>query len=91
MDEKLGMKYKFHKKFKKEFNVLTLKHQEKFWKRLELFLENPNHPLLRYHELSGALLSHYSINITGDIRAIFIFLDQNTVEFVHIGTHAQLY
>lgn len=66
--------------------------QRAFRNRLELFLTHPSHPLLRFHALRGELEAYYSINVTGDWRAIFR-LDRERAElfFVSIGTHSQLY
>src|SRR3990167_2244855 len=59
--------------------------------RLILFEQKPFIAILNNHALKGRQEGYRSINITGDMRAIFIVLDKNRVEFVYIGSHSQLY
>lgn len=61
-----------------------------FWKRFDLFLDNPQHPLLKNHPLKGEWNGYRSINITGDWRAIYFQVGENII-FVDLGTHSQLY
>lgn len=85
------MKFFLHKNFEKKFSRLHLKLREKFRQRRNLFLENPSHPLLNNHALGGDRIGQWSINITGDWRAIYIFRDKSTVVFIDIDTHSNLY
>lgn len=84
-------KIEFHKDFKKDFKKLDPKIQNKFWERLELWQEQPTNPLLNNHSLSGNLKGKYSINITGDIRAIYEEKTDTIVIYLMIGSHSQLY
>lgn len=81
----------FHRDFKKDLKKLPKKHQEQFFKRLDIFFKNQFHPILNNHQLSGNLKSMRSINITGDIRAIYEQIDKNTVLFLIIASHSELY
>jgi len=81
----------FSKEFRKEYKKLPKKIQKKVSNRIELFFENQNHPQLNNHRLHGEYKNYYRINVTGDIRAIYEFLDKKTLFFVKIGTHTQLY
>lgn len=81
----------FHKDFRKQLRLLTPAIREKFWQRLELWQEQPTHPLINHHTLSGKLRGLHSINITGDVRAIYEIVDGSVVIFLMIGTHSQLY
>ena len=88
------MKVKFSKKFAKQYEKANAKIKISFDKRLKLFLQNPFHPLLNNHALSGNLSGHRSINVTGDWRAIYSAGNRseiNTIVFEMIGTHSQLY
>lgn len=86
------MQIRYSKKFIKEFKKCPTNIQNSFKKRLIVFLNCPNHSLLNNHSLVGQLKGYKSINITGDWRAIFEeFNDKQTVYFVAIGTHSQLY
>ncbi len=85
------MKVAFSKTFVKRFKKAPKKVQRAFRKRLELFLDNPYHPILNNHPLVGELKGYRSINVTGDWRAIFRVLDDGVVYFDTLGTHSQLY
>ena len=78
-------------KFEKKFIKLSFKTQESFKKRRDLFLEDPLHLLLNNHPLTGERKGQWSINFTGDWRAIYIFKDENTIIFIEIDTHSNLY
>ncbi len=54
-------------------------------------MKNPHHPLLYKHSLNGEWAQCKSINITGDIRAVFEEITDNHFEFVAIGSHSKLY
>lgn len=60
-------------------------------KRIELFKENPDSPLLKDHPLTGKKQGLRSFSITGDIRIIYHFISDNYVEFLDIGSHNQVY
>ncbi|MGH7237393.1 MAG: type II toxin-antitoxin system RelE/ParE family toxin [Candidatus Saccharimonadales bacterium] len=70
---------------------MPLRVQDKFWARLELWQEDPANSLLYLHPLSGKLAGCYSINITGDIRAIYEIVGEEAYIFDMIGSHSQLY
>lgn len=78
------------KRFKKAFAKQPSPIQEKFFDRINLFITDPFEPQLRNHALSGEYISLRSIDITGDVRAIYE-LSNATAVFITIGTHAQLY
>ncbi len=72
--------------------------QQKDWKlanriekQIALFEENPKHPSLRTHKLSGTMDNMWSISITMSIRMVYVLLDRNSVIFVKIGTHDEVY
>lgn len=65
--------------------------QEQFDERLRLFLVNEKDPLLRLHPLRGKFGGYYSINVSGDLRALFYREGDEVVIFALIGTHSQLY
>ena len=70
---------------------MPAKLQKQTKERLQLWQEQPNHPLLRLHRLEGELNKFYSINITGDVRALYELIDDNIYIYQLIGTHSQLY
>lgn len=85
------MKIRFHKNFEKQYKKLKEAQKEKTQERLILFLENPYHPVLGNHPLKGKYTSYRSINITGDLRAVYKFINEQECIFVAIDTHSNLY
>jgi addiction module RelE/StbE family toxin len=81
----------FHKRFKKQYKKLSQDEKEKFKMRRDLFLKDPFHPVLRNHVLSGKYNGFRSVDITGDLRAVYDEVDTGTAHFIYIGTHSQLY
>jgi addiction module RelE/StbE family toxin len=81
----------FHKRFKKGYAKLRKNEQRQCDERLLLFAQEPYAPPLHNHELQGELAGTHSINITGDYRAHYIKIDTETVLFVDIDTHSNLY
>jgi addiction module RelE/StbE family toxin len=80
----------FHKSFKKDFKKLSFKVREKFKERLIVFMTDASHPLLNNHSVSRVFPRCRSINITGDVRAIYEERDDGVL-FMAIGTHSDLY
>lgn len=60
-------------------------------KQIALFEENPKHPSLRTHKLSGSMNNIWSISITMSIRMVYILIDKDTALFIKIGTHDEVY
>lgn len=85
------MRIEFHRTFNKRYRKIPKKVREQFDSRLLLFEDNPFHSLLRHHALYGERRGQWSINITGDWRALYEFLDSDSVIFLDIDTHGNLY
>jgi addiction module RelE/StbE family toxin len=81
----------FHKKFKKHIAKLTPKQRRQIEERLLLFISTPFAHDLNNHALGEVSRGYRSINITGDMRAIYEPISKNEVFFVEIGTHSELY
>jgi addiction module RelE/StbE family toxin len=84
----------FDPSFKKSFHkriANNLKLSEKFDERTRLFSKENRNPIIRDHQLTGNMRHYRSFSITGDIRVIYRVIDDNTVAFVDIGTHNQVY
>jgi proteic killer suppression protein len=60
-------------------------------KQILLFEENPKHPSLRVHKLSGNRENMWSISITMSIRMVYLLIDDDLAIFIKIGTHEQVY
>jgi mRNA-degrading endonuclease YafQ of YafQ-DinJ toxin-antitoxin module len=85
------MRVVLHRQFKKGYKKLKTADKEKFAIRRDLFLKEDTHPLLNNHRLHGHYAGFHSINITGDIRVLFEYIDKNTAHFIIIDTHSNLY
>ena len=82
-----------HKTFNKHFKARILPKgnlTERFEKRLNLFLENPQNPLLRDHRLTGKMRDYRAFWVTGDVRVVYK-IKAEEVELYDIGTHNQVY
>lgn len=85
------MQYILSKRFEKDFAKLPTATKKKAITTLEKFVENPQNPTLRNHGLSGKWKGYFSINVTGDTRAIYFVIENNVARFVAIGSHSELY
>ncbi|OGE73595.1 MAG: hypothetical protein A3I07_01030 [Candidatus Doudnabacteria bacterium RIFCSPLOWO2_02_FULL_42_9] len=85
------MQYVVSKRFKKHFDKLNSSVKKQFINRRKLFEAEPHHPILHNHVLTGDYKNCRSINVTGDVRVIFSYLDDETIHLIDIGTHSQLY
>lgn len=74
-------------RFKKRYDVLDARIKDHVKKALRLFVENPLHPSLRLHRLSGKLNGYWSISINRKYR-IILEKDEEFVVLVSVGTHA---
>lgn len=79
------------KGFDKQYAKLAKNTKLRFKERLVIFRENPFDPELRNHALKGKFLGYRSIDITGDIRALYTAKGNTIIIFGFIGTHSQLY
>jgi mRNA-degrading endonuclease YafQ of YafQ-DinJ toxin-antitoxin module len=84
------MRFALHHRFEKKLDRLPSNIKEKFFERLELFLQEPWHPTLNNHSVEKAFPGRRSINITGDYRAVFRMYG-DLAFFSEIGTHSELY
>lgn len=85
------MDFLWSHEFQRRYQKLPVKVQEKFKERLTCFIADQVDPVLNNHKLTGQYLLHRSINVTGDYRAVYREVDVQTIKWVTIGTHSQLY
>lgn len=78
-------------KFKKQYKKLPKKIQQQFDARLMLMLHDPTRPELRLHPLQGKFKGYWSMNVNGDIRAIYLMQGETMIIFALIGSHSQLF
>ncbi len=80
----------FTKKFEKMLKKLPKKDKDRAVKALANFAGGTSDSVLRVHSLHGKYKGAYSIDITGDLRAIYK-MKHGTYFFVKLGNHNQLY
>lgn len=85
------MTIRYLPKFKKQYKKLPEKIQKQFDEKITLFAVDPTAPVLKVHPLKGNLKGYWSMNVNGDVRALYIMDGDSIVIFGLIGTHSQLY
>lgn len=81
----------FTKKFWKQYYKLPKKSQTQFDARLRLFILDQSNPRLRIHLLKAHYAGYWSMDVNGDVRALFRRDGDRVIIFAFIGTHSQLY
>jgi len=85
------MKLNFSKQFGKQRDKLSKSLKISLSERVRLFSQEPFHNLLNNHSLHAEYAGCRSINVTGDYRAIYYHESEDTVRFIAIGTHHELF
>jgi addiction module RelE/StbE family toxin len=81
----------FHKQFKKQYKKAPTIIRRNFDERLQIFVRDRTHIILNNHPLAGERKGEWSINVTGDWRAIYEYVDDSAIIFLEINTHGNLY
>ena len=74
--------------FKRSFKKLPKNIQQLTITKNKIFRENPHAPSLKTHKLKGKLSSFWSYSVKYSYRVVFEFVDDKTVIYHDIGTHA---
>lgn len=82
---------RFHRNFEKQLGRLKKGEWIRLKERFEIFLADEYNPMLNNHPLKGKYSGYRSINIGGDIRAIYKRDGKNIAIFVALGAHTKLY
>lgn len=77
----------YSREFHKSINKFSSQEKRKITKRIDLFLTDPFHPTLKTHKLKGALSNYWSFSISYHWRILFEFINEETVDFLDVGTH----
>ena len=84
----MGIKNIFtHSHFDKSYKKLSKEVKEKAKEKEKIFREDPFDPRLRTHKLSGKEKEIWAFWIDYHYRIKLVFLDNNEVLFLDIGTH----
>ena len=62
--------------------------QKKVKKAKKYFEQNPFHPSLRIHQLSGKMQGLWSISVDRQYRILFRILGEGDAFFISVGTHS---
>lgn len=81
------MKIYYSSKFAKEYKKLPLKIKKLAEKKEKLFRQDPFHPQLKTHKLTGKLKDFWAFSIDFEYRIIFEFASKDIVWFHSAGTH----
>ena len=63
--------------------------EKKFAKQKKLFEQNPFHPSLKTELLEPRKMKIWSFRIDLKYRAIFVFIEKDTVEIIDVNDHYQ--
>ena len=85
------MEIRLHRSFDKDYKKLKLSEKKKFKERRDIFLKDEFDLILNNHLLKGKYQGFRSINITGDLRAVYKRINKDIVIFVAIDSHSNLY
>ena len=85
------MTLRFLATFKRQYKKLPKRFQEHFDERLRLFFVDPTDPRLRIHPLKGTFAGYWSMNVNGDVRALYRNDGDELIIFALIGTQSELY
>ncbi len=84
------MNISYSRNFIKKSKKLSPELRKRLHERILIFSDNQLNPILRNHALKGKYKNYRSIDITGDVRALYLQKDDEAI-FDNIGTHSQLY
>lgn len=85
------MLIQYTSKFKKQYKKLPKNVRDQFDTRLKLFVIDSTNKMLRVHPLLGKYAGYWSMNVNGDVRALYRKDGENVIIFALIGSHSTLY
>jgi addiction module RelE/StbE family toxin len=89
-DRAQNKRIEFSPIFTKLFERAPTKIKKALDDALDLFEEDPNHPALRNHPLTGKYAGFRSIDVTENWRALYRE-EKERIMFADLGTHEELY
>jgi addiction module RelE/StbE family toxin len=88
------MQITFEAAFKRDYKKWKNKNPSKeklLTQVINLFIQDPFHPLLKTHKLKGKLKECYAFTVEYDLRIVFYFEDSSHAVFLSLGTHDEVY
>lgn len=77
----------FSPEFQRDYKKLNTALQQLVKTKGALLAQEPSHPFLKTHKLSGALAGRFSCSVDYKICIIFRFTQKNTIELLRVGDH----
>ncbi len=77
----------FSPEFQRDYKELNTATQQLVKTKGALLAQEPSHPFLKTHKLSGTLVGRFSCSVDYKIRIIFRFIEKNTIELLRVGDH----
>lgn len=81
------MKINRSSRFKRSFKKLPPRIQNDFNQKIKIFFQDPFHPSLHTHKLSGNLADYYGFYLKDGFRVLFDFEEPGLVLLVNVGSH----
>ncbi len=85
------MEIKLSPRFKKSFTKLHPRVQRKAIEKIVVFRKNQFDPRLNTYKLHGERKGEWAYSVDYSYRIVFVFLGNDTVLYLDIGTHDELY
>lgn len=77
----------FSPEFHRDYKKLSIPLRQLVKVKGALLAQDPFHPFLKTHKLSGALAGRHASSVDYKIRIIFRFTGKNTLELLRVGDH----
>ena len=81
----------YHIRFEKRAKKLSRSDRELLAQKIEIFADDPNDRTLRNHALQGKYFGYRSIDVKGDLSALYCEVESGIIRFCYLGTHHELY
>ncbi len=88
------IKIRLRKGYPKQYEELTEEDGELkklIFKKVRLFEKNPDDSRLRNHALTRKMEGLWAFSITDDIRIVYEWIGKQSVRFLAIGSHKEVY
>ena len=80
-----GFRKKYRKIIKKNTQLSSV-----LDKKFALFFQNPNHPSLKLHKITGKKIEQWSIAVKRNLRILFQYIPEGVL-ITNIGSHDEVY
>lgn len=85
------MRINYSKSFDRQFTKLSKFQKNLVKDTIDLFIDDPFNDSLRNHPLKDIWQEYRSIAVDNDLRIHYRVINKDTILFVAVGTHDELY